>query len=60
MWRSVCALLAAAWFFAGLVFSLNPLVGLGLLALGFVDWVDIVGDVSPQGPRHDAGPPTDD
>ena len=38
MWRSVCALVAAAWFFAGVVLDLNPLVGFGILALGFVDW----------------------
>lgn len=61
MWRSVCALIAAAWFFAGLVFVLNPLVGFGFLALAFVDWADIIGDLPTVTLRPDDSerPPDD-
>ena len=43
MWRTICASIAAIWFFAGLVISLNPLVGFGFLALAFVNVDDILG-----------------
>ena len=59
MWRSVCALIAAAWFFAGLVFSLNPLLGLGFLALSLVDWGVLLDDgpairLAPRDPDRPA------
>jgi hypothetical protein len=64
--RTVCALIAAAWFFAGLVVDLNPLVGFGFLALTFVDWAAIARDDlfrpgSTPGRRPDEpGRPADD
>jgi hypothetical protein len=61
MWRSICATIAAVWFFAGIVFTLNPLVGFGFLALAFVDWDDLLGD-RPEItlPPRDSARPADD
>jgi hypothetical protein len=53
MWRSVCALIAAVWFFAGIVLPLTPLVGFGLLALAFVDWDALFRDGSGITLRRD-------
>ena len=44
MWRTICASIAAAWFFAGLVITLNPLVGFGFFALAFVNVDDVLGN----------------
>ena len=65
MWRSICALIAAAWFFAGLVFTLNPLVGFGFLALAIVDADEILDLLFDERPRitlpaRDRTPPADD
>jgi hypothetical protein len=61
MWRSACALIAAVWFFASVVFVLNPLIGFAILALAFVDW-DVLFDglfgdritITPREPHRPA------
>jgi hypothetical protein len=61
MWRSVCALIAAVWFSAGIVLALNRLVGFGFLALAFVDPDDLLGDrLAISLARRDSERPADD
>lgn len=61
MWRSICALIAAVWFFAAIVFDLNPLVGFGTFALAFVEWDDLLGDrPAITLPARDSKRPADD
>ena len=64
MWRSICALIAAAWFFAGLALTLNPLVGFGFLALAVVNPDEILDLLFDERPvitlPRDRKPPADD